>query len=142
MLEKLSLSESQLRSYDNRKEEISAELNKIKDILRNQDSLKRKIEDNLNYRKTKAEVDKLTQEIESLEDRKLKIGGVSTFEAELVRHSQERERLLSEVYMEIEKLFHAHVLMLTLAVFHFIHASFLTCSHKIQVNLLLEMVAQ
>ncbi|KAG8658398.1 DNA repair protein RAD50 [Manihot esculenta] len=97
VLEKLSLSESQLRSYDNRKEEISAELNKIKDILRNQDSLKRKIEDNLNYRKTKAEVDKLTQEIESLEDRKLKIGGVSTFEAELVRHSQERERLLSEL---------------------------------------------
>lgn len=51
----------------------------------------------MNYRKTKAEVDELTRDIESLEERILKIGGVSTFEAELGKLAQERERLLSEL---------------------------------------------
>lgn len=95
--EKQSLSESQLQSCETRKQEILGELNKSKDLMRNQDQLKRNIEDNLNYRKTKAEVDELTREIESLEERKLKIGGVSTIESELVKLSQERERLLSEL---------------------------------------------
>ena len=99
--EKQSLSESQLQSCDTRKQEILAELNKCKDLMRNQDQLKRNIEDNLNYRKTKDEVDKLTVEIELLEDRILKIGGVSTVEADLGKSSQERERLLSEVCMNI-----------------------------------------
>lgn len=67
--------------------------------MRNQDQLKRNIEDNLNYRKTKADVDKLTIEIELLEERILKMGGVSTVEADLGKLSQERERLLSEVCM-------------------------------------------
>ena len=74
-----------------------AELNKSKDLMRNQDQLRRNIDDNLNYRKTKADVDNLAQEIELLEERILKIGGVSTFEADLLKLSQERERLLSEV---------------------------------------------
>ncbi|XP_050239038.1 DNA repair protein RAD50 isoform X1 [Quercus robur] len=95
--EKKSLSESQLQSCDIRKQEILAELNKSKDLMRNQDQLRRNIEDNLNYRKTKAEVDELTRDIESLEERILKIGGVSTFEAELGKLAQERERLLSEL---------------------------------------------
>lgn len=99
MQEKQSLSESQLQSCDVRKQEILAELNKSKDLMRNQDQLRRNIEDNLNYRKTKADVDELTHEIESLEDRILKIGGVSTIEAELRKLSQERERLLSEVFI-------------------------------------------
>ncbi|XXG78635.1 hypothetical protein AAC387_Pa08g2540 [Persea americana] len=95
--EKQSLSESQLHTCKNRKQEISAELNKSKELLRNQDQLKRNIDDNLNYRKTKAEVDELACEIESLEDQILKIGGVSSFEAELKRHLQEKESLLSEL---------------------------------------------
>lgn len=99
MQEKQSLSESQLQSCDSRKQEILAELNKSKDLMRNQDQLRRNIEDNLNYRKTKAEVDELTREIESLEERILKIGGLSTVEAELGKLSQERERLLSEVFI-------------------------------------------
>ncbi|KAK9288716.1 hypothetical protein L1049_017179 [Liquidambar formosana] len=94
--EKQSLSESQLQSCDTRKQEILAEQNKSKDLMRNQDQLRRNIEDNLNYRKTKAEVDELAHEIELLEDRILKIGGVSTFEADLRKLAQERERLLSE----------------------------------------------
>ncbi|KAF7807691.1 DNA repair protein RAD50 [Senna tora] len=95
--EKKTLSESQLQSCDTRKKEILSELNKSKDLMRNQDQLKRNIEDNLNYRKTKAEVDDLAREIETLEERILKIGGVSTFQTELQKLSHERERLLSEL---------------------------------------------
>lgn len=99
--EKQTLSESQLQDCDTKKQEILSELNKSKDLMRNQDQLKRNIEDNLNYRRTKAEVDKLTIDIELLEDRILKIGGVSTVEADLGKLSQERERLLSEVCLHL-----------------------------------------
>ncbi|XP_020111752.1 DNA repair protein RAD50 [Ananas comosus] len=95
--EKHTLSESQLQKCENRKQEISADLNKSKELLRNQDQLKRNIDDNLNYRKTKAEVDQLTHEIESLEEKVLSIGSMSTLEADLKRHLQEKERLLSEL---------------------------------------------
>ena len=78
--EKHSQSESQFRSFEARKEEISVELNKIKDLMRNQDNVRRGIEDNLNYRKIKAEVDGLTREIELLEEEILKVGGVSAVE--------------------------------------------------------------
>lgn len=103
--EKKTLSESQLQSCDSRKQEILAELNKSKDLMRNQDQLRRNIEDNLNYRKTKAEVDELTFEIESLEERILKIGGISAVETELGKLSQERERLLSEVKISLETIY-------------------------------------
>ncbi|KAK6279303.1 hypothetical protein POUND7_019570 [Theobroma cacao] len=96
LLEQQSVMESQLLSCDARKQEISAELNKSKDLMRNQDQLRRNIEDNLNYRKTKAEVDKLTREIDLLQERALEIGGISKFEGELRKISEERERLLSE----------------------------------------------
>jgi DNA repair protein RAD50 len=72
--EKKSLLESQLQSCETRMQEIIDELDKRKDLLRNTDSLRRKIEDNLNYRKTKAEVDELEREIEILEENMLKIG--------------------------------------------------------------------
>lgn len=42
--EKKSSSESQLQSFDTRKQEILAELNKSKDLMRGQDQLKRNIE--------------------------------------------------------------------------------------------------
>lgn len=95
--EKKSSSESQLQSFDTRKQEILAELNKSKDLMRGQDQLKRNIEDNLNYRKTKAEVDELAHEIETMEENILKAGRISTVETELQKLSQERERLLSEL---------------------------------------------
>lgn len=104
--ERQGASESQLQGCDQRKREISEELTKSKDSMRNQDQFRRNIEDNLNYRKTKSEVDDLTREIESLEDRILKIGGISTIEVELVKLSQERERQLSEVFILLIKLFY------------------------------------
>ncbi|GAB2295676.1 DNA repair protein rad50 [Dionaea muscipula] len=95
--EKHSQSQSELQSCESKKQGILVELNKNEDLKRNQDQLRRSIDDNLNYRKTKAEVDALTSEIESLEEEILKMGGVSTFQTNLVKLSQERERVLSEV---------------------------------------------
>lgn len=91
--------QSQLLRCDARKQEILAELNKSKDLMRNQDQLRRNIEDNLNYRKTKAEVDALTREIDLVQERIMEIGGISKVEGELRKVLKERERLLSEVYM-------------------------------------------
>lgn len=94
--EKKSLLESQLQSCETRMQEIIDELDKRKDLLRNTDLLRRKIEDNLNYRKTKAEVDELEREIEILEENMLKIGVSDTIQTEHQKLSQDRQRLLSE----------------------------------------------
>ncbi|RCV06469.1 hypothetical protein SETIT_1G165000v2 [Setaria italica] len=91
-----SLKQSELQNCEAKKQGISDELNKSKELLQGQGQLKRNIDDNLNYRKTKAEVDRLTRDIELLEERVLSIGSSSTIEADLKRHSQERERLNSE----------------------------------------------
>ncbi|CAH8282647.1 unnamed protein product [Eruca vesicaria subsp. sativa] len=92
---KQRVAESQLQSSESRKNEIAAELSKSKDSIRNQDQVRRNIEDNLNYRTKKAQV--LTGEIESLEAEILNIGGIPAVEAEIVKISRERERLLSEL---------------------------------------------
>ncbi|CAM0879260.1 unnamed protein product [Alopecurus aequalis] len=94
--EKHTLNLSKLQEHEARKQDISAELDRSKEILRTQDQLKRNIDDNLNYRRTKAEVDRLTHDIELLEDNVLSIGSMSTIETDLKRHAQEKERLLSE----------------------------------------------
>jgi DNA repair protein RAD50 len=95
--EKQRLSDSQLQSCEARKNELAGELNRNKDLMRNQDQLRRNIEDNLNYRTTKAKVEELTREIESLEEQILNIGGIAAVEAEIVKILRERERLLSEL---------------------------------------------
>lgn len=95
--EKHSLSISQLQKSELRKQELNAELSKSKELMRNQDQLKRNIDDNLNYRKTKSEVDHLTREIELLEEKAISFGTMSGIEADLKRLFQEKDRLLSEV---------------------------------------------
>ncbi|KAJ0261961.1 DNA repair protein RAD50 [Hirschfeldia incana] len=95
--EKQRAAESQLQSSESRKNEIAAELSKNKDLMRNQDQLRRNIEDNLNYRTTKAQVEVLTGEIETLEEQILNIGGIPAVEAEIAKILRERERLLSEL---------------------------------------------
>ncbi|KAJ4907280.1 DNA repair protein RAD50 [Raphanus sativus] len=95
--EKQRAAESQLQSAESRKNEIAAELSKSKDLMGNQDQLRRNIEDNLNYRTTKAQVEVLTGEIESLEEQILNIGGIPAVEAEISKILRERERLLSEL---------------------------------------------
>ncbi|CAM8905564.1 unnamed protein product [Rhodiola kirilowii] len=95
--EKHSLSLSQLQNCEMRKKEIIGELTKSNELKSNQDHLRRNIEDNLNYRKVKAEVEELTHEIESLEESVLRSGGVSSHEDDLVKLSRERDRLRSEL---------------------------------------------
>ncbi|EPS72319.1 hypothetical protein M569_02430, partial [Genlisea aurea] len=95
--EKQVQNETELKSCENRMNELLAELDKSKDLRRNQADLRRNIEDNLEYRKLKAQVDHLTLEIESLEENALKIGGVPKIESLLQKLSQERENLLTEV---------------------------------------------
>ncbi|KAB2623338.1 DNA repair protein RAD50 [Pyrus ussuriensis x Pyrus communis] len=95
--EKQHLLESQLQSCKTRKKEILAELNKSKDLRGKQDQVRRNIEDNLSYRKTKAEVEELTHELESLEDKMLKIGRKPKVQAELEKLSHEREEFLKRL---------------------------------------------
>uniref|UniRef100_A0A7N1A2Q4 DNA repair protein RAD50 n=1 Tax=Kalanchoe fedtschenkoi TaxID=63787 RepID=A0A7N1A2Q4_KALFE len=94
--EKHSLSLKQLQNCETRKKQIMAELNKSNELKSNQDQLRRNIEDNLNFRKTKAEVEELTREVESLEESLLRSGGVASHEDELLKLSRERDRLRSE----------------------------------------------
>ncbi|XP_061992720.1 DNA repair protein RAD50 isoform X1 [Rosa rugosa] len=95
--EKQRLSESQLQSCDTRLQEISDELGRSNKLMEGQEELRRNIDANLNYRKTKAEIDQLTQEVVSLEAEILKFGEIPKCEAQLAKLSQERERLLSEL---------------------------------------------
>lgn len=94
--EKLSLCESQQHQCEKRKSDISAELNRSQELLRSQDQVKRNIDDNIAYRKTKADVDDLAQEMEALDDKIASIGEPSAVEADLKRYLQEKEKLLSE----------------------------------------------
>ncbi|KAL5208788.1 hypothetical protein ABZP36_033223 [Zizania latifolia] len=94
--EKHSQLKSDLQKCEAKRKEKEVELNRSKELLQSQDQLKRNIDDNLNYRKTKAKVDQLTCEIELLEDKRFSIGSLSTIEADLKQHSREKERLLSE----------------------------------------------
>jgi DNA repair protein RAD50 len=96
--EKKSLSESQLQSCETRMQNIIEELEKKKELMRNADPIRRRLDDNINYRKTKAKVDKLLSEIEILEESMLKVGVFDTIEKELQKLSKERERLLEEVF--------------------------------------------
>ncbi|VFQ79263.1 unnamed protein product [Cuscuta campestris] len=95
--EKQNLSESQLQNCESKLQEISEELTKSNELMMNQDPLRRNIEDNLNYRKTKADVSRLKGEIELLENEVKNLGGFSKVQAENVRLSKERESLLSEL---------------------------------------------
>ncbi|GLT61000.1 hypothetical protein SLA2020_337360 [Shorea laevis] len=94
--EQKSTLQTEIQSCKTRREETSDEISKSNTLLGNQNKLRRNIVDNLNYRRTKAQVDALTREIELLEDRMLKIGGISKFEGELKKLLQEKERLHSE----------------------------------------------
>ncbi|XP_051127899.1 DNA repair protein RAD50 [Andrographis paniculata] len=95
--EKQTATESEIQSCGMRMNELLKELEKSRDLIRKQSDLKRNIEENIEYRKLKSQVEQLTHEIESLEENVLKIGGVSKIEAVLRKLSQDRESLLTEL---------------------------------------------
>lgn len=92
--EKQTQSQSELTSCGTRMEELLKDLEKSRDLINNQTELRRNIEDNLEYRKLKAQVEELTREVELLEDSVLKIPKIESL---LLKLSQERESLLTEV---------------------------------------------
>ncbi|KAK6161690.1 hypothetical protein DH2020_005071 [Rehmannia glutinosa] len=87
----------ELKSDETRMNELLKELDKSKELSQTQAEIRRNIQDNLEYRKVKAQVEELTREIESLEDSMLKIGGLSKISSMLVKLSQERESFLTEL---------------------------------------------
>ncbi|CAA0841677.1 DNA repair protein RAD50, partial [Striga hermonthica] len=89
--------EVELKSCDIRKNEISKEVEKSREVIQKQATLRRNIEDNLEYRKLKGQVEELTGEIDSLEEKILQIGGVSNTEALHSKLNQERDSLLTEL---------------------------------------------
>lgn len=66
-----------------------------------QELLKHRINQNILYRVAKARVDELTRELESLEQRQVDMGSLEVFEAKLLKLNQERDSLLSEVFIII-----------------------------------------
>ena len=60
-MERLAMIDAQLKQSEKRKNEISAEVNKNRELLQSQAQIKRNIDDNIDYRKKKAEVEELAQ---------------------------------------------------------------------------------
>lgn len=96
--EKQTQLEIELKSCETRMKELLEEVEKSGGLIQKQGIIRRNIDDNLEYRKLKAQVDGLDGEIDSLETRSLQIGGLSQIEAMLLKLSQERESLLTEVW--------------------------------------------
>ncbi|KAL2923297.1 DNA repair protein RAD50 [Bienertia sinuspersici] len=91
-----SQAESELQKCEQRKKNISDELNNVQETRRNHELLAHTIKDNISYREVKARVDELTRELELLEQRQLEIGSANIYMTELKKLKQERDRLLSE----------------------------------------------
>ncbi|KAL1548104.1 DNA repair protein RAD50 isoform X1 [Salvia divinorum] len=94
---KQTVSRSNITKCQTRLNEIEEDLEKSKNLIRSQAEVRRNIQQNLDYREAKAQLDELTREIESLEDSVMNIGGVSKFESLLLKNSQERDSLLKEL---------------------------------------------
>lgn len=94
---KKSQSESQFQNCEQRKKNISDELNSAQENKKNQELLRHNINDNIRYREAKARVDELTRELEVLEQRQLEIGSANIIESELKKLNQDKERLFAEL---------------------------------------------
>jgi hypothetical protein len=107
----LSRKEEQLRAVNERllckkveQEEKTAQLNSmqkeyatLKGLIGNQAELKRKIDDNLQYRETRNKEEQMREQIEHLEQQLVSKGELSVLEAGLKRVLSELQSLLSEV---------------------------------------------
>jgi DNA repair protein RAD50 len=107
----LSRKDEQLRAVNERllrkkveQEEKTAQLNSmqkeyatLKGLIGNQAELKRKIDDNLQYRETRNKEEQMREQIEHLEQQLVSKGELSVLEAGLKRVLSELQSLLSEV---------------------------------------------
>ncbi len=107
----LSRKDEQLRAVNERllrkkveQEEKTAQLNSmqkeyatLKGLIGNQAELKRKIDDNLQYRETRNKEEQMREQIEHLEQQLVSKGELLVLEAGLKRVLSELQSLLSEV---------------------------------------------
>ena len=96
-MERLAMIDAQLKQSEKRKNEISAEVNKNRELLQSQAQIKRNIDDNIDYRKKKAEVEELAQQIENYEQKIIQTGDMSAAEVNLKKAMDEKQALVSEV---------------------------------------------
>ena len=96
-MERLAMIDAQLKQSEKRKNEISAEVNKNRELLQSQAQIKRNIDDNIDYRKKKAEVEELAQQIENYEQNIIQTGDMSAVEVNLKKSMDEKQALVSEV---------------------------------------------
>lgn len=95
--ERLGQIDAQRQQAEKRKNELSIELNKSRELLQSQAQVKRNIDDNIEYRKKKADVEELASRIEQLEEKIVSIGDLSACEAELKKALDEKQALVSEL---------------------------------------------
>lgn len=95
--ERLGQIDAQRQQAEKRKNELSIELNKSRELLQSQAQVKRNIDDNIEYRKKKADVEELASQIEQLEEKIVSIGDLSACEAELKKALDEKQALVSEL---------------------------------------------
>lgn len=89
--------DAQRQQSEKRKSEVSAEVSKSRELLQSQAAVKRNIDDNIDYRKKKAEVEDLAHQIEKCEEKILQTGDLSALEGELKKAMDEKQALVSEV---------------------------------------------
>lgn len=83
VLDKISRSQSAQQSYEKQERELSETLSEAKERLENQASIKRNIDDNVQYRNTLKEERAMVAEIESLQEQIVGSGDVETVEKEM-----------------------------------------------------------
>ncbi|KAI5081778.1 hypothetical protein GOP47_0001521 [Adiantum capillus-veneris] len=89
--------DAQRQQSENRRSEVEAEVNKSRELLQSQAAVKRNIDDNIEYRKSKAEVEELARQIEKCEEKILQTGDLAALELEVKKVIEEKQALVSEL---------------------------------------------
>ncbi|MCO5576260.1 hypothetical protein L7F22_030069 [Adiantum nelumboides] len=95
--ERLSQIDAQRQQSENRKSEVEGEVNKSRELLQSQAAIKRNIDDNIEYRKSKAEVEEFARQIEKCEEKILQTGDMAALEVGLKKVTEEKQALVSEL---------------------------------------------
>lgn len=95
--ERLVQLDAQRQQSEKRKSEVLAEVSRSRELLQSQAQVKRNIDDNIDYRKKKAEVEELAHQIEKNEEKIIQTGDLSALEADVKKAMDEKQALVSEL---------------------------------------------
>lgn len=95
--EQIRRQEAEKSEKENVVKSLRDEVAKLASVVGNQTELKRKIDDNLQYRKYCRDEEEMIQKIEELEKQLADKGDLQTLEADLKRAMNDLQKLLSEV---------------------------------------------